>query len=460
MAGTDRFMHFCTDILRLPVTWVGNMLLGKRVFDAINDPVAGALIDSYRFKNGQKLLPWIKITSPFIAIIAFLLFIDWGLSPMASVVYCITLYVGWDLLYSFQDAALWGMTAAIHPGNEQRARATQWADIGTFFGGLLPGLTMAMLGQDGSFGLNRQQLYFAFALVFCLGGGFQTMFMLGLNERVRDTPKETTREEKRNTMREMLSNFAALRHNYILLLFLASEVLGALSPRVPEIYLFQQMENFNVFGLSMHPTVAVTILGAVLGFPGAMLKPFALKIFDRVGGFKRLIIISRVANIAVGVIGFFIGIHTFPCLVLLNVISGIANLPNQVQGIAMRAMISDSVEYVDWKIGQRTEGITMSMRNLMSKIGGALGGFIQARTLVFLQYNPALVGPGLRQNAHFERWIWPAQRLGPQIGALLGLIPLLMIRYPDSLRNQVESEMAQRRALAEQEINDEIIIER
>ena len=455
MAGTGRFMHFMTDILRLPVSWVGNMLLAKRAFDALNDPIAGAIIDAYRFKNGQKLLPWIKYLSPVIALTAFSLFVNWGLSPVAAAVFCVVMFIIWGALYAFQDAALWGITAIIHPANSQRARTTQWGEMGAFLGGLLPGLTMAMLGNDGNFGLSRQQLYVVFAVVFCLIGGFQTMFACKTTERVFETRPSEGKLNVRTLLPELGRNIWVLRHNKVLLLILISETVGALSPRVPEIYMFQQMANMQVGPWELQPTLVLTIVAIVVGFPGQLIRPFGTKIIERVGGMKRLMIIARVAGICSGVIGYFIGVHTFPRLLALQILGQIAGLPGNINGIAMRTMISDSVEFVDWKIGERTEGITMSMRNLMAKIGGALGQFMEARTLLWLQYDANLVGPGMRQSDHFHRWIWPAHRLGPQISALMGLIPLLLINYPESMRRKVESELVERRAVAEVEIRQE-----
>jgi Na+/melibiose symporter-like transporter len=442
MVGS-KFFHFCTNVLMIPDITVGKMTGAITVFDALNDPVAGALIDNHRFKDGRKLLPWIKITSPFIAALAFLLFVDWNLaSAGAKVFYCVAVYVMWDALYSFQDAALWGMTAAISPVSGQRARATQWADIGTFFGGLLPGLLMPMLSGDGAFGLNQRQVYLIFAAALCLGGGCLVLAAMGMSERVRSVPAPA--DTPREKLRGVAHNIGSLRNNYVLLLFLASEVLKSCSPNVNEIYIYQQM-TYSVWGKVIHATVLVTILGALAGLPGSAIKFAATKVADRVGGMKRVMLLAAFAELAVRVIQFAVGIQTLPRLILVYVVDVVSGLPNGIKNIAMRAMISDSVEYVEWKTGERTEGITMSIRNLMSKLSGAIQKFIQGYCLRFLQYDPRLVERNLPQNAHFHKWVWPVFKLGPALGLALSLIPLLLLKYPDSLKRQVEDEMAQRR---------------
>ena len=439
MAGSNWFFHFCTNVLKIPPVTVGQMIGAVTVFDALNDPVAGALIDNHRFKDGRKLLPWLKITSPFIAVLAYLLFCNWHLPSMGlTVFYCVAVYVCWDILYSFQDAAIWGITAAISPVSGQRARATQFADVGAFLGGLLPNLLLPMLSGNGAFGLTQQQVYQLFAVFLCLGGGFQSLFALGVTERVRSLPSEEA---------SVWKNIGALRHNYILLLFLASELLKQCAPNVAEAYIYQQM-TFDVFGKPVPVPLLLTIVGAVTGLPGSLLKFFATKIADRVGGMKRIIIIANITSIVTRVLRYFVGIKTLPSFILVYVIWAFDNLPNSINNIAQRSMISDSVEYVEWKTGCRTEGITMSVKNLMSKSSWSIARYLQGLSLGFLQFDADRVERGVPQNAHFQKWVWPVHMLGPAVGLVLQLIPLLLLKYPDSLKRQVEEEMAQRRAAA------------
>ena len=216
MAGGNWFFHFCTNVLKISPGTVGKMTGLTMAFDALNDPIAGALIDAHRFKDGRKLLPWVKYMAPLTAVLSFLLFINWGFADMnTTVFYATAIYVLWDIFFSFQDTAMWGMTAAISPLSAQRARAIQWGDNGGFLGTLLPGLILPMLSGNGAFGLTQQQIYFMFALVLCLTGGFQALLALRVEERVRSRPGKKT---------SLLQNIGALRHNHILLLFLASEL--------------------------------------------------------------------------------------------------------------------------------------------------------------------------------------------------------------------------------------------
>ena len=454
MAGGNWFFHFCTNVLKISPGTVGKMTGLTMAFDALNDPMAGALIDTHRFKDGRKLLPWIKYMAPLTAVVSFLLFINWNFRAMGTTIfYATAIYVTWDVLFSFQDTAMWGMTATISPLSSQRARAIQWADNGGFLGSLLPGLILPMLSGNGAFGLTQRQVYFMFSLVLCLGGGFQALLALNAKERVRSLPTEPgsmepgSKELGSREKNALFRNIGALRHNHILLLFLASELLRACCPIVTDPYIFQQL-TYRIGGKTISAGVLVTLFAMISGLPGTAMKFIATKIADRVGGMKRILIIALIAEAATRVLRSFIGIGTIPRLALVYLLDSISYLPNSIFGIAQRSMISDSVDYVEWKTGQRTEGLTMSVRNLTGKMNSAIKRYAQGLTLVFLQFDADRVEQNQQQNAHFQKWVWPMFMLGPALGLLFALIPLLLLKYPDTLKMRVETEMAQRRAIA------------
>ena len=462
MAGGNWFFHFCTNVLKIDPGTVGKMTGLTMAFDALNDPVAGTLIDAHRFKDGRKLLPWVKYMAPLTAVLSFLLFINWNFTGInMTIFYATAIYILWDIFFSFQDTAMWGMTAAISPLSSQRARAIQWGDNGGFLGTLLPGLILPMLSGNGAFGLNQRQVYFMFAVVLCLAGGFQALLALKAKERVRSVTTEKLSADRLSVDNQpsklkiaassLFRSIGALRHNHILLLFLLSELLRACCPIVTDPYMFQQLTYQTGSGKVIPATVLVTVFTMVSGLPGTAMKFFATKIADRVGGMKRILVVSLITEAASRVLRSIVGIQTIPRLVLVYLLDSVAYLPNSIFGIAQRSMISDSVEYVEWKTGRRTEGVTMSVRNLTGKMNSAIKRYAQGLTLVFLQFSADRVERGIPQNAHFQKWVWPTFMLGPAAGLMFALIPLLLLKFPDSLKRQVESEMAERRALAKEE---------
>ena len=112
---TQWLFYFCTDVLKIGARKVGFFTGFSRIWDALNDPIVGAVIDRRRCKNGKKLHPYLGKLPIFIGILTALMFVDFGVGETAAMVIILCVYIGWDFTYSFQDVALWGMMSLISP---------------------------------------------------------------------------------------------------------------------------------------------------------------------------------------------------------------------------------------------------------------------------------------------------------------------------------------------------------
>jgi len=445
MAGANWFFHFCTNVLMLKPEHVGIMTGVFPIFDAAVDPVVGVAIDSHQFKDGRKLVPWIRNLAPFAAAMALLLFVNWNFESVGlKALYCIFVYLIWDTLNSFLTTSLSGLTAAISPHSLQRARAVQWQDIGLTIGSFFPELLLPMLSVNqetgkAAFGMSQQGVYLLFGVIMCFAGGMLYLSATGVTERVRNINSSAEKNP--------FKKFAILRHNNILLLFVLFDIFRAAAPFISEGFVYQQV-SYPWFGGTIKAGTLVTILMILAGLPGTGLKLFATKVIEKVGSMKKVLIIAVITDIICRVVGWAIGISTIPRLILVFVVEAVNNIPWGVFGIAQKAMIADSVDYVEWKTGERTEGVTMSARNLTVKLASAARRFMMGQTLGWLRYDAELVAQGVQQGPIFQQWSWAAYKLGVAGGGLFCLIPLLLMRYPDSLKAQVEGELAERRAMA------------
>jgi len=440
MAGANWFFHFCTNVLMIKDTTVGQMTSAVAILDAVIDPSVGLAIDRHQFKDGRKLVPWIRNLTPFTALAAVMLFVNWGFTnPTARIVYCIAMFLLWDILHSFMNTSLLGLTAAISPQSSQRARTAQWVDFGNMSGSYFPELLLPMLSGSGAFGMSQQNIYLMFALILC-GGGSALFFMATkVKERIRVTGQGTG---------NIFQSFSVLRHNYILLLFVLVDLVRACSPTVSEVFVYQQVSYPLKNGGSIPAPALVAIFMVLAGLPATSVKLFATKIADKVGGMQRVLIIAAITDILTRIVSASIGISSIFRLVLVYVCEMISDLPWGIYGVAQRSLISDSVDYVEWKTGQRTEGVTMSARNLTGKLGSGLRRLVMGYTLNWLGYRAENVDLDIPQSAHYNKYVWPVYKLGTACGALVSLIPIFLMKYPDTLRHQVESELAERRALA------------
>ena len=117
------FMLFCTDVLYVDGIIIGLVLGIARVWDSVNDPIIGTVIDRHRFKNGEKFRPLLRATPIFIGIIIVLLFTDWGFQgDMPKAIYILILYLAYDMIFTVQDVSMWSMPSVMTDVPDEREK--------------------------------------------------------------------------------------------------------------------------------------------------------------------------------------------------------------------------------------------------------------------------------------------------------------------------------------------------
>ena len=181
---TQWLFYFCTDVLKIGARKVGFFTGFSRIWDALNDPIVGAVIDRRRCKNGKKLHPYLGKLPIFIGILTALMFVDFGVGETAAMVIILCVYIGWDFTYSFQDVALWGMMSLISPHPHERARVSQWLNIGVGAAWGAISLIPMIMGAREKIGISEKLLFLIFGIVFGLGGELLSILAYKTKERV------------------------------------------------------------------------------------------------------------------------------------------------------------------------------------------------------------------------------------------------------------------------------------
>lgn len=438
---TAWLLYFCTDVLYMDAMVAGSILAISRVWDGINDPLVGALLDRTRFKNGEKFRPLLKIVPIPMAIISILIFTDFHQAETANVIAVLVLYLLWDTVYSFQDTAMWSMSSVMSPHSHERSRLIQWMQIaGSAAAGLtgIGGAITLFLSFKDKLGLSQSAIFFIAALIFMGGGSLLTFFCSKGKERVRTTKVE----------QNIFKNLGIALKNKMLLLLILAWILSAVMPILNNTYFFRYLVSFEFGGTIINGEQAMVIQGAFFTIPGFLGMLLARKLSDKLGGMRNMVIFSCIVNIVVRVLAFFVGYQTFPQFVFLTVMLLITNTFAGTIGIAVSTLWGDSVDYGEWKTGVRTEGIAFSMKNFVAKINSAIQSLIAGGLLSILQYDAKLE---MNQPKVFTDWLWPIYILGPIVASVLMLIPMFILRYPRELQDQIETELIERRGVIVEE---------
>ena len=452
--GASFFQYFLTDIAAFPAGVVGVLLMIMKIWDGVNDPIIGSMVDRRRFKNGEKLRPLLKYTPVPVGISTVLIFVVFSTDEnllWLRVGYFVIMYLCWDIAYTLQDVAIWGMTAVVSPDSDERDKFVQWArTIGSIFYGVFSAvipMIMEMVAQKS--GNSLALMTVLFAAIFGLGGALVSAKCYKAQERVRLVKPEAQQTS-------IVECFKLLFSNKMLMLVTLANLLGSLAFGNSLVtYFFKyKIPEISVAGMVLGPLTLTTIYGAITYAPSFIGMIFADKFKHLFKGYKNVLIAIQISTIIGRVIAFFIGFEGINLLIGMIIMS-VCSLLSGAASIAQTSLFCDSVDYMEWKTGKRTEGVTFAMQTFFTKISSGITGALAMFALSFMNYKEVADVPGAvylgTQTQAFEDWIWPLTMLTPAIAALLYIIPLLFIKYTPEQKAQVEAEIKARREKAEAE---------
>lgn len=451
---SQRLFVFLNTILGIPAEKTGMITGISTMWDAINDPLIGSIMDHRKYKPGYKMRPFLIWTAPIIGILAVLMFVDFGLTETQTILMVLLLYLLFDAFYSFQDVAIWGLSALSTPSAVERRRVAQWISIGAGAGstvaGVYPMLKDIFVKSEI---ISEKNTYLLFAFIFGLGGMLISMLAYRMKEKVEYTPENNT---------GVLKSLWNLRHNKTLIIICIARIVQCLSLTLPWEYFFESDGiAYNVFGTTITGGTAQVIFGYVMGIPGAIFNFFTVPMIKKLGSSKKLLVVAEIANFTTRILAFAVGANgryqKLSYLLIAMSFMGSAQILTNMKGIAERSLLTNSVDEMELKTGERTEGITFSMQNFVSKITNAIPKFIQGYLLKFLGFNEKLGGGGsatikAQTAPRFLKYRWHQFILGPAIGSALYLIAILFLQEDNADHvAEVERQIQEKRDAAKLE---------
>ena len=358
----NTLLYFLSDVLSLPV-WVfaaASMVLSvMRVFDAINDPITGLVIDNIRSPWG-KFKPAILVGGILSALFSVLLFANIGTGWTFVIIFAVA-YLLWDVTFGINDIAYWTLLPAMSSDQKFREKTGAFARICANIGAYA-----VMVGWQpvtSALGDTPKAWFWCavvIAVIYLLGLLFP---LLGVKEK-----RIPVEEQESTTLKQM---WVALTHNDQLMwttLAMALFMVGYSTTVGFAVYYMKY-----VFGNEGMYVVLVGVCG-VAQLSALGVYPTVAKRFNR----KQLYTLSTILVLAGYGIFFFAEIS-----IVLIVMGAVLVFVGQafIQTL-MLMFLADTVEYGQWKLGKRNESITFSVQPLINKIGGALSTAVVSLTLI------------------------------------------------------------------------------
>lgn len=360
----NALIYYLSNILNLPrEIFIATSLVFTvlRVFDALNDPLMGLIVDNIDSKHG-KFKPPMLVGALGAAACYLILFYDFGFRNFLFPLIFAIAYLGWDLFFGLNDIAYWSMLPSLSLDPKVREKmgacARIFANLGMF--------TIMIAWQPITSALgNTPQAWFTVALsVTALMLLFHLFPLLGVKEK----PQLFQRQEEKTGLKDM---WRILTGNDQLLwttLAMSLFTVGYVTTTTVSIYYMQY-----VFGdQDLYPVLAAVVGVAQIG---------ALLIFPAVSKGRTRRQMYQFSTILV-VIAYLIMVFAETSLYVLLGAALLLFVGEAFIQLLMLMFLEDTVEYGQWKLGSRNESITLSVQPLINKIGGALSMGIVSLALV------------------------------------------------------------------------------
>ena len=348
------------------VLLITNIISILRILEVFIDPLIGNMIDNTNTKYG-KFKPWVVGGGIISSITLLLLFTDLGglnkTNPFLYLVLFGIIYLVMDVFYSIKDIGFWSMIPALSLDSHEREKMATFARIGSTIGANIVGVAIMPIvlffSMTNSSGSGDKSGWFWFAFIVALIGVI-TSIAVGIGTReveskIRDNNEKTSLKQV----------FKVLGQNDQLMWLslgywfygLGINTLNALQLYYFTFILGDSGKYSILYGLN-----------TVVGLVSVSLFPTLADKFNR----KRLF--YGCIAVMLGGIGIFSIAGT--SLPMILTAAELFFIPQPLVFLVILMIISDSVEYGQWKTGHRDESLTLSVRPLIDKLGGAMSNWL------------------------------------------------------------------------------------
>ncbi|MGI6072851.1 MAG: glycoside-pentoside-hexuronide (GPH):cation symporter [Lachnospiraceae bacterium] len=363
-------MFYLTDVLSLSTNtlwWITTIILCCRIFDALNDPFMGMIVDNTKTRYGR-FKPWICVGAVLAGAVAICLFYDMsGLSETGFILVFGLLYLAWGIFYTMNDISYWSMLPSLTQDQREREEigsiARVCANLGLF---LVVALIVPITGILGNAFGSLQKGYFVLSIILV---GIMLIFQSITVFGVKEPPESFNRPKQHTSVREMLRVIFKNDQLLVTAIAMALFTIGYFTTTSFGLYYFKYVfDNEGMY------SVFAVILG-VSQIAALIVFPILGKRFPR----KRLYLVATIMVVVGYVIFFFAPTNTFIFIGIAGVILFVGQAFIQIMTLMF---LTDSVDYGEWKFGKRNDSVTFSLQPFINKMGGAVASGITGVTVI------------------------------------------------------------------------------
>lgn len=427
---------FWTQYMGIDSILMASLLLLVQIWDAVNDPLIGAMVDADRHQyKRNKFLTYIWVGSLGLMFGGAFCFLPFkGAPAMVKNILFVAGYIIWDAFYTIANVPYGSMLSIITTDPGERAQLSTFRSAGAMVGGIACGVVIPMMIYDANSNLKGDTL-FLIALFMGFLGFIAFQFMVK-NTVVRVNTDITVSEEapKFNVLKAVV-NFCKNRAAMGVTLMALAQIICMYGVTTASQVMFQAyFKNARISGL----------LG-MLSYAGLFLfMPFIGKLVAKFG--KKECV---TAGMAVTVVAYILMLvlpitpdgKGLALYAACQVLAALGNGPGTCVGWSL---VADFIDYGEWKTGERDEGTNYALYSFFRKLAQGIGPSLGLVIATMLGYNAAL---GSAQSAEVALTMRYMVAIGYLGGQTIQLIAMGLIYNLDKKTlAKINTELAARKA--------------
>ncbi len=417
-------MYYYNTILGISATFIGVLFMAARVFDAFNDPLMGIVVEKTHTRYG-KFRPWLMIGTLVNAVVLVAMFaVPTALEGLSLLVYASTMYILWGMTYTVMDIPFWSMIPAITTAGKERESVSVIARSCAGVGFALPvALTMALVPLLGAG--DQRKGFMVLAAVIAV------MFISLISVTVSQVKERHAPATKSPTLKQLFQAIA--KNDQALVVVVAIVIFNA------SLYLTQQLALY-FFQFDIGNAALFGIFGTVGGAAqilAMMLVPLLRKKLSRRGLLTSAICLTLFGYTMLFLMGSFNIRH----MALLSISAVVIFMGFGVATVLTTIFLADTVDYGEWKMGQRSESVVFSLQTFVVKLASAISVLIAGVGLDFIRLDVKAA----TQTAETLLGLRVLMIIVPMVGLVISLLFFLKkYRLSEALLDQMAKDVSER----------------
>lgn len=413
---------FMTDILQLPLAFITALMAGGRIFDAVTDISMGVIADRTKSKWGR-FRPWILRAGPLFCLCMALSFIKLPFGTVGTCIFAGIMFIlTGSVIFTAVDIPFWSLPAAMTSNTKERdsiiGTTTTFSNLIVGVIGFAMPITLSALGE------TEWTSYFTIASVVAVFAA--VMYLISFkNTKEHVIPDDSEKFSLKLALKNIFTNQPLLCVQLSNLGFLLGMVMkGGLN------YFYFR---YNVGDLSL--MAIPSLIGMVAQVLGAILFTVLSKRIGKKACMYGGVIILSITHAVLYFAGWSNIIVIFVCAAFSSTALGALI-------VCVNAMMADTIEYGEWKTGQRNEAMITSTRCFVTKCVMAASVIIVNITIGVTGY----VQGAAEQSANVVNAIHTMYSLGTAGVVILGVIPMFFYKLTEKRHAEIMEELAARKA--------------